>query len=299
MTYYARVAGALCATACAAIASAQVGTTIITTRGTPTGSHANTISVLTDGQGEAATVTTNAGDTETQRMQARALAISTQMTRCSAAASSETDSDALTITALGTRNITGISHNSWDGEQINVNPQSTLATGIVFHCSGTLGQAGESCTLAFPQLNVNVTVPVSAGMPPQAMSAIMFIRLNALGLTGGPTSDGFTLDPIAIGGAPGAGVDPFTLGATLTYTGSSYNVSIDYAWVIPPGCGSADFNCDGDTGTDQDIEAFFSCLAGTCPAAPCTSTADFNGDGDVGTDADIEAFFRVLAGGTC
>ena len=66
-----------------------------------------------------------------------------------------------------------------------------------------------------------------------------------------------------------------------------------------PPCGSADFNCDGDTGTDADIEAFFSCLAGNCPAAPCTSTADFNGDGDTGTDADIEAFFRVLAGGTC
>ena len=64
-------------------------------------------------------------------------------------------------------------------------------------------------------------------------------------------------------------------------------------------CGSADFNCDGDVGTDADIEAFFSCLAGNCPAAPCNSTADFNGDGDVGTDADIEAFFRVLAGGTC
>jgi hypothetical protein len=28
-------------------------------------------------------------------------------------------------------------------------------------------------------------------------------------------------------------------------------------------------------------------------------SADFNGDGDVGTDADIAAFFRVLAGGSC
>jgi hypothetical protein len=64
-------------------------------------------------------------------------------------------------------------------------------------------------------------------------------------------------------------------------------------------CGSADFNCDGDTGTDADIEAFFNCLAGTCPAAPCYNSADFNGDGDVGTDADIEAFFRVLGGGAC
>jgi hypothetical protein len=64
-------------------------------------------------------------------------------------------------------------------------------------------------------------------------------------------------------------------------------------------CGSADFNCDGDLGTDSDIEAFFACLAGSCPGAPCSSSADFNGDGDLGTDADIEAFFRVLAGGSC
>jgi hypothetical protein len=66
-----------------------------------------------------------------------------------------------------------------------------------------------------------------------------------------------------------------------------------------PSCGSADFNCDGDVGTDADIESFFACLAGGCPAPPCNSSADFNADGDVGTDADIEAFFRVLAGGAC
>jgi hypothetical protein len=64
-------------------------------------------------------------------------------------------------------------------------------------------------------------------------------------------------------------------------------------------CGSLDFNCDGDSGTDADIAGFFACLAGACPPPPCTSNADFNGDGDVGTDSDIEAFFRRLAGGTC
>jgi hypothetical protein len=63
------------------------------------------------------------------------------------------------------------------------------------------------------------------------------------------------------------------------------------------GCGSADFNHDGDLGTDSDIEAFFACLAGNC--CPTCDSADFNGDGDLGTDADIEAFFRVLGGGTC
>ncbi len=64
-----------------------------------------------------------------------------------------------------------------------------------------------------------------------------------------------------------------------------------------PICGTADFNNDGDIGTDADIEAFFACLAGNC-CATCHS-ADFDGDGDIGTDADIEAFFRVLAGGNC
>jgi hypothetical protein len=64
-----------------------------------------------------------------------------------------------------------------------------------------------------------------------------------------------------------------------------------------PRCGSADFNHDGDSATDADIEAFFACVAGNC-CATCGS-ADFNGDGDSATDADIEAFFRVLAGGTC
>jgi pimeloyl-ACP methyl ester carboxylesterase len=60
---------------------------------------------------------------------------------------------------------------------------------------------------------------------------------------------------------------------------------------------SADFNGDGDMGTDVDIEAFFACLAGSC--CDTCGLADFNGDGDTGTDTDIESFFRVLAGGAC
>jgi hypothetical protein len=57
----------------------------------------------------------------------------------------------------------------------------------------------------------------------------------------------------------------------------------------------ADFNGDGDIGTDQDIESFFACLAGNC--CPTCGTSDFNADGDFGTDQDIEAFFRLLGGG--
>jgi hypothetical protein len=66
----------------------------------------------------------------------------------------------------------------------------------------------------------------------------------------------------------------------------------------PGVCCHADFDADGDTGTDLDIEAFFACLSGNC-CALCPPNADFNCDGETGTDADIEAFFRVLAGGPC
>ena len=59
----------------------------------------------------------------------------------------------------------------------------------------------------------------------------------------------------------------------------------------------ADFNNDGDSRTDTDIEAFFACIAGNC-CQSCGSP-DYDGDGDSATDADIEAFFRVLAGGSC
>jgi hypothetical protein len=60
---------------------------------------------------------------------------------------------------------------------------------------------------------------------------------------------------------------------------------------------TADFDGDGDVGTDLDIEAFFACLGGTC--CPTCGPADFNNDGDVGTDQDIDSFFRVLGGGSC
>jgi hypothetical protein len=63
-------------------------------------------------------------------------------------------------------------------------------------------------------------------------------------------------------------------------------------------CCNADFNRDGDFGTDADIEAFFGCLAGDC-CGTCPGSADFNCDGNIGTEQDVEGFFRVLAGGSC
>ena len=82
-------------------------------------------------------------------------------------------------------------------------------------------------------------------------------------------------------------------------TGGTGNDFITIAYSTAPACGTADFDGDGDVGTDADIEAFFACLAGNCCATCFSGGADFNGDGDTGTDADIESFFRVLAGGEC
>jgi hypothetical protein len=121
----------------------------------------------------------------------------------------------------------------------------------------------------------------------QNANALRWSCLYNFGFTANvaPTTGAATLTLFKPGDAPGA---PASIDA------NSIPVPL-----VPPTCGSADFNCDGDVGTDSDIEAFFSCLSGSCPAAPCANNADFNGDGDVGTDADIEAFFRVLGGGSC
>jgi hypothetical protein len=93
--------------------------------------------------------------------------------------------------------------------------------------------------------------------------------------------------------------DPTVFNGNQNSVDEAYNVVLYLGNTTPVGCGSADFNCDGDVGTDADIEAFFACIAGNCPPPPCPASADFNGDGDFGTDADIEAFFRVLAGSSC
>jgi hypothetical protein len=93
-------------------------------------------------------------------------------------------------------------------------------------------------------------------------------------------------------------LDNWTTGATGngTYTITLAGVNGEPC-ALP--CGTADFDGDGDIGTDADIEAFFACLAGNCCATCYAGGADFDADGDIGTDADIESFFRVLAGGPC
>jgi hypothetical protein len=93
-----------------------------------------------------------------------------------------------------------------------------------------------------------------------------------------------------------AGVDAGVILSLSSGTISKAAVPASMLFSTLPTC-TADFDGDGDTGTDADIQAFFACLAGNC--CPLCGSADFNNDGDTGTDADIESFFRVLAGGPC
>jgi autotransporter-associated beta strand protein len=163
-------------------------------------------------------------------------------------------------------------------------------------------QSGTSA--ASTVLGTAATLNLSLGFAPTQGSVFWLIRnenmLGAANMTTGNFAgllEGVTVPLGVFGGV--------TYTGTISYKGDfatnnpASGSGNDVVIYNVHGCGTADFNCDGDVGTDADIEAFFACLAGTCPSAPCANTADFNGDGDIGTDADIEAFFRVLAGGSC
>jgi subtilisin-like proprotein convertase family protein len=115
-----------------------------------------------------------------------------------------------------------------------------------------------------------------------------------------PLSYQWRKDTNAIGGATDAS---YTIASVSQADAGSYDCVVSNSCgslpsvAAPLRVNSADFNGDGDSGTDADIEAFFACVAGNC--CPTCGSADFNNDGDSATDQDIEAFFRVLSGGAC
>jgi hypothetical protein len=132
----------------------------------------------------------------------------------------------------------------------------------------------------------------------EAYSGGVIVDIDSLTIANGGGRDNIALGQLTVGAAS---FDQVYLRASYNGQFSAPRLMIDDLTITPagPACGTSDFNGDGDYGTDQDIEAFFACLAGNCCATCWSGGADFNGDGDVGTDQDIEAFFRVLAGGSC
>jgi hypothetical protein len=176
----------------------------------------------------------------------------------------------------------------------------TFSLTVPADVTATLDFQGASNSQVSSQ-QLSVTGSVTPG--PSSCTASLTISLNQSDSNTTPQPQPPT--PFDLPAPSGVPTDPpahLILTLTITSVGDTVtgSATLPATGVIPPPpCGSGDFDCDGDTGTDADIEAFFRCIAGNCPAAPCASTGDFNHDGDVATDADIEAFFRVLAGGNC
>jgi hypothetical protein len=87
-------------------------------------------------------------------------------------------------------------------------------------------------------------------------------NLSNGGPISGATTAALTIAPTT-GSAPGSDGDAGTYTVTVTNAaGSTTSTAIVAVLGAPRTCGSADFNADGDIGTDADIEAFFRVLAG-------------------------------------
>jgi autotransporter-associated beta strand protein len=199
--------------------------------------------------------------------------------------------------------------------RLTVSGSVTMASGstLSMDLSGADAGTGYDQLVSSSSATSGATVALGSGTANLALSPLGFapaagsklwliVNSNAVTTTTGSFAglpEGATVTLGAFGGATYTGTISYNGNFSTGLADHSGNDVVIYGIVGTSRCGSADFNCDGDIGTDADIESFFACLAGSCPSAPCTSNADFNGDGDVGTDTDIEAFFRVLAGGNC
>jgi hypothetical protein len=169
-----------------------------------------------------------------------------------------------------------------------------IATGVVSTtCSSVVVTRGQSPGFSQQPSDVSDTVGDSASFHVTATgsSPTYQWRLGGSNLSNGGRYSGVDTDTLTINPTQQSDTGSYDVVVTNLCGSSTSNAANLRV------CGSADFNHDGDLGTDADIEAFFACLGGNC-CATCDS-ADFNSDGDIGTDADIEAFFRVLSGGAC
>jgi hypothetical protein len=202
---------------------------------------------------------------------------------------------------------------------INPQPGMTLSdavgisnTGFVVCNGAQIGSGfGPQAFLLTPCTPGIAVQPADLSVPTMTPVTISVVAVGAGELTYQWRRNGSALsDGTAAGGGVLSGATTHTLSiSTATcYDHGNYDCIVTGSFGGPTTSGAAtltitgcicisDFNNDGDSGTDADLEAFFRCIAGNCCMA--CAMPDFNGDGDTGTDADIESFFRVLAGGPC
>ena len=144
-------------------------------------------------------------------------------------------------------------------------PDLVMSNGTSFSLSTALSEVPlpvsitqQPQSVSAPAGGAAVFSVAAAGSSPQFQWRKNGVNLVNGGAVSGASSAMLTINPVSVGDA-GAAFD----------------------CIVSNGCG-----------------AVRSDPAGLAVGGGCGS-ADFNGDGDLGTDADIEAFFRVLAGGGC
>ncbi|HYE61351.1 MAG TPA: hypothetical protein VD997_05090 [Phycisphaerales bacterium] len=183
---------------------------------------------------------------------------------------------------------------------------------------GAISLAFSDINPSFPNDPVTIAVYAGAGVTgalldqrtvtlpavlPGTLATPEFIDIDFTGLTLTP-GQVYSI-AVTTGSSPKValvyGPNAYAGGVYFDSAGVDATLDVNFRVLAAPGptCGNADYNGDGDIGTDQDIEAFFACLGGTCCDTCWEGGSDFNGDGDFGTDQDIESFFRVLGGGPC
>jgi glucose/arabinose dehydrogenase len=197
------------------------------------------------------------------------------------------------------------------GGGLNLSTPSALGedlSGELYICDYGGGEVFKIVPRTTPPPGITITQQPSAVMACAGLAAQLSIAATS---TGSPATYLWRRNgsPLSDGALPSGSVISGAATASLTISNIHAAESGSYSCLVTNLCtslatnaaalsvNSADFDNNGDSGADADIEAFFACLAGNC-CATCGS-ADFNADGDTGTDADIEAFFRVLAGSSC
>ncbi len=219
------------------------------------------------------------------------------------------------VRARGTESASGISGSALlslaaykNNARLSTNPYFSAGNSDIVATSDQYGRWGIA-TFGNPNFDsrvvdgvVTFSVPITFGEPfTLGIYAFASAGLRSSGGFGTPCTGQLNFSNVGQG-IMWNGITGILDSAGSATTGSMIVSGSGIDWIdpyTPPACGTADFNGDGDTGTDADIEAFFQCLAGDCCPTCYSGGADFDGDGDVGTDADIESFFRVLAGGPC
>src|SRR5678815_2566256 len=161
---------------------------------------------------------------------------------------------------------------------------------IALYSPGVQWYDVQLCRAADAANPVAFSVSSAAATEPPGKAIYLF---NTSGNLIGSAVGGRPSTPtVSFGGAdPALAAGRYYICASFNYSGSDVDLApsptTNGRWHVRPRVN------DGGYGLAVTVTVPWT----SCPSLCCPN--DYNCDGDVGTDADIESFFRVLAGGAC